>query len=162
MQALLALFMAVLAAYVLWARPYQLRWGASDSEVKGSIPGDELHADPMFLATRAITIDGTPAEIWPWLVQMGYGRPGFHGYVEGRVESMAEQNAEFATYLFLLLIFVVAGLLLLLRPLTWTSWLAAAAAGTAWLVVWYAPIPWWIGLALGLTTCVSLRLSFRA
>jgi hypothetical protein len=80
MLALAALLMAVLAAYLLWARPYQLRWGASDSEVSRSIPGDERHVDPVFLATRAITLDGTPAEIWPWLVQMGYGRAGFYGY----------------------------------------------------------------------------------
>ncbi|MGB5814338.1 MAG: hypothetical protein WBI27_03980, partial [Thermoanaerobaculia bacterium] len=77
---LFALLAAVLAAYVLWARPYQLRWGATDSEVERSIPGDELHGNPSFLATRAITILGTPDEIWPWLVQMGYGRAGFYGY----------------------------------------------------------------------------------
>src|SRR3974377_142310 len=44
------------------------------------MPGDELDPQPTFLATRAITIDGTPAEIWPWLIQMGYGRAGFYGY----------------------------------------------------------------------------------
>lgn len=80
MLALFALLAAVLTAYLLWARPYQLRWGATDSEVKRSIPGDELHGNPTFPATRAITIEGTPDEIWPWLLQMGYGRAGFYGY----------------------------------------------------------------------------------
>jgi hypothetical protein len=42
--------------------------------------GDELNPNPSFLATRAITIDGTPEEIWPWLIQMGYGRAGYYGY----------------------------------------------------------------------------------
>ncbi|MBC8161158.1 MAG: hypothetical protein H7Z42_08050 [Roseiflexaceae bacterium] len=42
--------------------------------------GDDLRLHPTFLATRAITIQATPAEIWPWLIQMGYGRAGFYGY----------------------------------------------------------------------------------
>jgi hypothetical protein len=32
------------------------------------------------MATRAVTIEGTPEEIWPWLLQLGYGRAGFYGY----------------------------------------------------------------------------------
>ena len=70
----------VLAVYLLWARPYQLRWGATDEEVQRPMPGDELNLHPRFLATRGITIAGTPEEIWPWLLQMGYGRAGFYGY----------------------------------------------------------------------------------
>jgi hypothetical protein len=70
----------VLAAYLMWARPYQLRWGASDEEVRRPMPGDNLDPHPAFLATRAIMINGTPEKIWPWLLQMGYGRAGFYGY----------------------------------------------------------------------------------
>ena len=44
------------------------------------MPGDELNPDPKFLATRAITIEGKSHAIWPWLLQMGYGRAGFYGY----------------------------------------------------------------------------------
>lgn len=68
------------AAYLLVIRPNQLRWGATDREVIRAMPGDELVPNPTFLATRAVTIEGTPEEIWPWLVQMGYGRAGFYGY----------------------------------------------------------------------------------
>jgi hypothetical protein len=68
------------ALYLLLVRPYQLRWGATDAEVRRPMPGDGLSLHPTFLATRAITIEGTPADIWPWLVQMGYGRAGFYGY----------------------------------------------------------------------------------
>ena len=42
--ALLGLIAVVIAAYFLWARPYQLRWGATDQEVKQTMPGDELAA----------------------------------------------------------------------------------------------------------------------
>ncbi len=78
--AVLALMSLVLTVYLLWARPYQLRWSASNEEVNQAMPGDELNRTPTFLATRAITIEGTPDEIWPWLLQMGYGRAGFYGY----------------------------------------------------------------------------------
>jgi hypothetical protein len=30
--------------------------------------------------TRAITIEAQPAAIWPWLVQMGFGRAGWYSY----------------------------------------------------------------------------------
>ncbi|HYK90567.1 MAG TPA: hypothetical protein VE398_17470 [Acidobacteriota bacterium] len=78
--AALALLGLILAAYLLWARPYQMHWGATTEEISRSMPGDELNRSPTFLATRAITISGTPRQIWPWLVQMGYGRAGYYGY----------------------------------------------------------------------------------
>ena len=78
--AALALVGMVMSAYWIWARPFQLHWGATDAEVLRPMPGDELDASPTFLATRAITIEGTPQQIWPWLLQMGYGRAGFYGY----------------------------------------------------------------------------------
>ncbi len=70
----------VIAAYLQLARPSQLRWGATDTEVARAMPGDELSDQPTFLSTRAITIDATPEAIWPWLAQIGYGRAGFYGY----------------------------------------------------------------------------------
>lgn len=82
----------VLAVYLLWARPLQLRWGATDEEVQRPMPGDGLNTNPTFLATRAITIEGTPEEIWPWLMQMGYTRAGFYGY--GILENLGSPSAE--------------------------------------------------------------------
>jgi hypothetical protein len=70
----------VVAAYWLWARPSQLAWGAWPEELARPMPGDELDTTPTFLSTRAISIDGTPEQIWPWLLQMGYSRAGFYGY----------------------------------------------------------------------------------
>lgn len=70
----------ILAAYIIWARPCQLSWGATASEINRPMPGDERRGRPSFLATRAITINGTPENIWPWLIQMGYGRAGFYGF----------------------------------------------------------------------------------
>jgi hypothetical protein len=68
------------AIYLLAIRPAALRWGATAAEVARSMPGDDLVPSPSFCATRAITIHGRPEDIWPWLVQIGYGRAGFYGY----------------------------------------------------------------------------------
>ena len=40
--------------------------------------GDEIISAPTTTWNRGITIEATPSEIWPWLVQMGYGRAGFY------------------------------------------------------------------------------------
>ena len=76
----IALIGLVLGAYLFVARPSQLHWGATDAEVARAMPGDALSDLPTFLSTRAITIDAAPGVIWPWLVQLGYGRAGFYGY----------------------------------------------------------------------------------
>jgi hypothetical protein len=66
--------------YMRYIRPWQLRWGATDVEVARDMPGDEIVADPTFDATRAVTVDATPEDIWPWIVQMGFGRAGWYSY----------------------------------------------------------------------------------
>jgi len=78
--AVLTVLFLVGVSYFSWIRPYQLNWRATNEEVGQRMAGDDLNPDPSFLATRAITIAGSPDEIWPWLLQMGYGRAGFYGY----------------------------------------------------------------------------------
>jgi hypothetical protein len=258
-------------AYLFAARPCHMRWGATADEVARSMPGDALSRRPTFLATRAITIEGTPADIWPWLVQMGYGRAGFYGYdvlenlgsprgmrsadtilpdlqrlaagdplplsavaslvvhavvpyqyvvwagqsgehpgaftwalypldaqhtrlvsriqwrhhysppltlaldvfteftdgiavrkillgvkdrVEGRVEPLSRQAVEFLLYLWALVSLLAAVAVLLWKPLGRSTWLTALGAGTAWLIVWYAPI------AVATGTLVNLAVSW--
>ena len=69
-----------LAAYVLAVRPWHVRWGATDVEVKERLPGDELVEHPNVEATHAITIDAPAEEVWPWLVQIGQDKGGFYSY----------------------------------------------------------------------------------
>ncbi len=59
-------------------RSWHLRWGATDAEVAATMPGDDLLPRAQFNPTRAITIDAPPAAVWPWLVQVGFGRAGFY------------------------------------------------------------------------------------
>ena len=61
-------------------RRRHLRWGATDAEVAGHMPGDEIVPRTSFNATRAITIDAPPPAVWPWIVQLGFGRAGFYSY----------------------------------------------------------------------------------
>jgi hypothetical protein len=61
-------------------RPWHLRWGATEDEVAAAMPGDDIVPRPSFNATRAITIAASPEDVWPWLVQLGYGRAGWYSY----------------------------------------------------------------------------------
>lgn len=66
--------------YMRYVRPWQLRWGSTNAEVARLMPGDEIVENPSFDATRAVTIDAAPEDIWPWIVQMGFGRAGWYSY----------------------------------------------------------------------------------
>ena len=92
----LGIISLVLTIYWWIARPYQLHWGASPEEITRTMPGDELTVSPTFLATRAITINAKPDQIWPWLMQMGYNRAGFYGYdlIENQGSSSGMKSAE--------------------------------------------------------------------
>jgi hypothetical protein len=67
-------------AYFVWIRPWQLRWGATDEEVRRPMPGDGLVSSPSFDATRAVTVQAPPRSIYPWIVQMGMTRAGWYSY----------------------------------------------------------------------------------
>jgi len=66
--------------YALVIRPWQLRRGATDAEVRRSLPGDDLVPDPKCGYTQAITIRAPVSEVWPWLVQIGYKRAGWYSH----------------------------------------------------------------------------------
>jgi hypothetical protein len=55
-------------------------WGATPAERKKPLPGDGLVPGATLLTTHAITIDASPEAVWPWLIQMGWGRAGWYTY----------------------------------------------------------------------------------
>src|SRR5919109_489666 len=75
-----ALLGGAVATYIRFIRPRQMHWGATPEEVKRTLPYDELVPNPTWNSTRAVTVDATPEQIWPWLVQVGWGRAGYYGY----------------------------------------------------------------------------------
>lgn len=74
---------AVLAGMVASAvacRRFYLRWGATDAEVDGGLPGDDFVPAADLQATRAISIMAAVDSVWPWLAQMGQRRGGLYSY----------------------------------------------------------------------------------
>ena len=71
---------ALVLCYAFVIRPWHIRWGATDEEVEGEMPGDHLLPEAGMVTTRAITIAASAGDIWPWLVQMGQGRGGLYSY----------------------------------------------------------------------------------
>ncbi len=55
-------------------------WGIDPSEATRSLAGDAVVPNPVASETRGITIDASPDQIWPWLVQMGFGKAGWYSY----------------------------------------------------------------------------------
>ena len=67
-----AAFVGVIAAGLYVVHRVGRRSGATSEEVHAFLAGDDVIADPMWESTRAITIDASPAAVWPWVVQMGF------------------------------------------------------------------------------------------
>jgi len=78
--------------YRVLVRPWQLRWGATDAEVKRSMPGDDMVRAPSFNATRAVTIHASAENIYPWIVQMGVTRAGWYSY--DLLDNLGKPSAE--------------------------------------------------------------------
>jgi hypothetical protein len=64
--------------FLLFVHPYILKWGATDTEVSMSMPGDK-YAEAIS-STRAISISKPQANVWKYLVQLGADRKGFYSY----------------------------------------------------------------------------------
>jgi hypothetical protein len=68
------------SVYVFFLGPWERSWRASPEENARTLPGDDVIPTPTINETRAITIEAPPSAIWPWLIQMGYGRAGWYSY----------------------------------------------------------------------------------
>ncbi|TIC79245.1 SRPBCC family protein [Nocardioides sp. GY 10113] len=53
-------------------------FGSTCAERAATLPGDEVVGRPTMQTDHAVTIAATPREVWPWLVQMGWGRGGWY------------------------------------------------------------------------------------
>jgi hypothetical protein len=79
----------------------RLTWGATAEETQLRLPGDELVPRPKWGFTYAVTIAAPPAEVWPWIAQIGQGRGGFYSYqtlenlVGCRIENATEIRPDF-------------------------------------------------------------------
>jgi hypothetical protein len=55
-------------------------WGSTEEELQRELPGDELVKDVKGWYQHAITINAAPADVWPWIVQLGQNKGGFYSY----------------------------------------------------------------------------------
>lgn len=56
-----------------------MRFGPRGTERAEPLAGDGL-LDADHVDTAAVSLRATPAEVWPWLVQMGHGRAGWYAW----------------------------------------------------------------------------------
>jgi hypothetical protein len=77
---LFSTIVSLVTVYVAAIRPRQRSWGVDPAESTKPLPGDEIIPEPTVVDTRGITIAAAPERIWPWLLQMGYGRAGWYSY----------------------------------------------------------------------------------
>jgi hypothetical protein len=75
----IALLVLAVATWPL-SRLFLTHLGARPDERRREWPGDRLLTTVDVRVIRAITIHAPVAAVWPWLVQFGLGRGGFHSY----------------------------------------------------------------------------------
>jgi len=56
------------------------KWGSTEEELHRELPGDELIGTVKGWYNHAITINTVPADVWPWIVQLGQNKGGFYSY----------------------------------------------------------------------------------
>ena len=69
----------LMTAYDLVIPPWHLRWGRDEGR-GGRLPGDGIVGTPTVVGTRTITIGAAQNQVWPWLVQQGFGRAGWYSW----------------------------------------------------------------------------------
>jgi hypothetical protein len=52
--------------------------GSTAAERATELPGAELVPHPDAITDHARTLDAAPQDVWPWIVQMGWGRAGWY------------------------------------------------------------------------------------
>lgn len=77
---LLSVVVGVVIAGWLRLREEHRTWGVAPDDIKRGLTGDDIVADAGIVETRSLVVDVPPSAVWPWLVQMGYGRGGWYSY----------------------------------------------------------------------------------
>ncbi len=79
----LVVLVGLVGAAVITVRlltPWMDRYGATDAEITATFPGDELVPTPASFVNRAVTIQASPEEIYPWLLQLDAEKAGWYSY----------------------------------------------------------------------------------
>lgn len=71
---------AVAALYLTVVVPWADDWGSTAEDRAMALPGDAFVPEPYDRVHHVVTVHAPPAQIWPWLVQLGQDRAGFYSY----------------------------------------------------------------------------------
>ncbi len=63
-----------------WRRVRRSTWATCPTDTGRRYPGDELVPSPRWQWTHAVIVDAPPADVWPWVAQVGADRGGFYSY----------------------------------------------------------------------------------
>ena len=80
MGMVVAILIIAFGLYRWFVLPWMNTWGATAEEIRATLPGDELVANPVSQTTQAVTIRAQPEQIYPWLLQIGVDRGGMYSY----------------------------------------------------------------------------------
>jgi hypothetical protein len=61
-------------------RGVRSHWGMDVATAARALPGDDLVPEPQWSWTHGVEIDAPPAEVWPWIAQIGADKGGFYSY----------------------------------------------------------------------------------
>lgn len=77
---IVAIVAGMAVAFYLQLREQHRTWGVVPGDRDRRLAGDDLVPDAGIVETRTLSVDAPPSKVWPWLVQMGYGRGGWYSY----------------------------------------------------------------------------------
>jgi hypothetical protein len=77
---IVAILGGMAVAFYLQLREQQRTWGVVPGDRDRRLAGDDLVPDAGITETRTLTVEAPPSKVWPWLVQMGFGRGGWYSY----------------------------------------------------------------------------------
>jgi hypothetical protein len=80
MTVALLVVLTLAALYWLTLGRHFAECAPTPDDLARSMPGDAIIANPTHSAMDAVTINASPDDIWPWLVQIGYQRGGLYSY----------------------------------------------------------------------------------
>jgi hypothetical protein len=78
--AVVSILLALALVYWFLLRTRYRYWGATTAEISRLMLGDSEVAGATYETTLAVTVNASAAELWPWLLQLGYGRGGLYSY----------------------------------------------------------------------------------
>ena len=94
---ILVILAVVLIVFHFVLRPKMLRRGATIREANRSFPGDDITPSKPFRSTMATNLNAAPRDIWPWLVQVGWGKAAFYSY--NKIEALLGMDLHNADYI---------------------------------------------------------------